>query len=435
MATVTISTSNTTVSLGGILGIGNTTAALTAETLTGVQVNLGLGAISNFVVDGSQDSNVIVDDVIGIVSTLTLDTDGADFTLNENGAVNIAILSGTTIDINNGGTFQASSALISASILSQAEVGFGTLGGSDIITKSAGFIAIDLLSSAGPITGFNSGSDVIIDEALDFAAVTGYSVSSATSVAGEGFVQTITVLAGNGVAGSSLNSNLTFAVAGDAALNTGSFATDAGPLNLTADDNGVAVTVCFLAGTMIATPDGEKAIEALKASDLILTADGRAVPVRWIGINTVATRFADPQRNMPIRISAGALGENAPKRDLLLSPDHALLLDGVLVQANALVDGVAIRRETQMPETFRYYHIEVEAHDLILAEGVASETFVDNVSRMAFDNWAEFMELCNGEPPTGEMSYPRAKSQRQLPETLRGHLAARAAQLQSRTAA
>jgi hypothetical protein len=186
---------------------------------------------------------------------------------------------------------------------------------------------------------------------------------------------------------------------------------------------------------MIATPDGEAAIETLQPGDMVLTADGHTVPVRWIGINTVATRFADSKRYMPIHIMPGALGEGLPKRDLKLSPDHALLLDGVLVQAGALINDVTINRVAWMPEQFRYYHIEMAAHDLIIAEGVAAETFVDNVSRMAFDNWQEFLDICDGEPPTGEMAYPRARSQRQLPPPLRARLAARSAQLQAQTAA
>ncbi len=312
--------------------------------------------------------------------------------------------------------------------MSSSHVSFGSGGGTDLITKSSGFIALDLLNNISPITGFDTSADIIDDQALDYAAITGYSISSPS-----GGAQTITVLTSD-------NTNLTFAIddasrPGGATLTSGSFALGTGPLHLSANGTGLALTLCFLGGTMIATPQGETAVEELQAGDLVLTADGRSVPVRWIGINTVATRFADPHRNLPIRITAGALGENMPQRDLRLSPDHAVLLDGLLVQANALINDVTIFREPWMPALFRYYHVEVAAHDLILAEGMPAETFVDNVSRMSFDNWEEFLAICDGEPPTGEMAYPRAKSQRQLPEALRQHLAARTAELQSRTAA
>jgi hypothetical protein len=184
---------------------------------------------------------------------------------------------------------------------------------------------------------------------------------------------------------------------------------------------------CFCAGTNIRTPDGDAPVETLKIGDIVLTASGQAVPVRWIGINTVSTRFADPLRVMPIRISAGALGENLPERDLLVSPDHAMFLGGILLQAGALVNGSSIAREARMPEIFTYYHVELADHELILAEGAATETFVDNVDRMAFDNWEEHERLYGSEADIVEMPYPRVRSARQLPMAMRRLLAARAA--------
>ena len=151
--------------------------------------------------------------------------------------------------------------------------------------------------------------------------------------------------------------------------------------------------VCFFPGTLVRTPAGEVAVETLRAGDLVLTACGRAAPVRWLGRQTVSTRFADPLRALPIRISAGALGENLPARDLLVSADHALLVDGVLAQAGALENGTTIRRDAGVPQVFTYWHVELADHALILAEGVPAETFIDNVARLAFDNWDEHEEV------------------------------------------
>ena len=189
------------------------------------------------------------------------------------------------------------------------------------------------------------------------------------------------------------------------------------------------VPPCFCAGTEIETAVGPVAVEALRIGDIVITNEGKTAPVRWIGRRAVAPHFMDPLKFMPIRIKAGALAEGVPARDLLLSPDHAVLVDGVLAQAGALVNGSSIVRETTAPESFTYYHIELADHALILAEGAAAETFVDNVDRMGFDNWAEYQALVQDQTPVVEMDLPRAKAHRQVPAGIRAMLSTRAAVL------
>jgi hypothetical protein len=174
-----------------------------------------------------------------------------------------------------------------------------------------------------------------------------------------------------------------------------------------------AYIVCFLAGVRIATPLGDRAIETLAPGDLVLTHDGRAAPVKWLWVQTVSTFFADPLRVAPVRVRAGALGENLPARDLLVSTDHGLWVNGALVQAGALVNGRTITREAELPERFCYFHVELQDHSLILAEGVPAETFLDAVGRRAFDNWRAY-EAVHGHPAAmAEMDLPRIKSARQ----------------------
>jgi len=186
------------------------------------------------------------------------------------------------------------------------------------------------------------------------------------------------------------------------------------------DTSGTEITVtCFAPGTRIATPSGEVAVEDLRAGDPVLTASGRVRPVRWLAVHTIAARFADPLHAWPIRISAGALGDNRPARDLLLSPGHALLLDGVLVQAGALVNGTSIVRAVRVPERLCYYHLELDTHDLLLAEGVPAESFLEGAEIVPFGNIAD---RTPPEAPT-ELPYPRVRSARQVPATLRARLA------------
>ena len=186
----------------------------------------------------------------------------------------------------------------------------------------------------------------------------------------------------------------------------------------------------FLAGTRIAVPGGEWPIESLAIGDLVLGADGLARPVRWIGRRRVVAAFADPLSSFPIRIAAGALAENRPARDLYLSPDHGLLLDGLLVQAATLVNGSTITRLDQPGERFTYFHIEFADHAVLLAEGAPAESFAATAGRRRFDNYSEYDALYGaGHGSIAEMDLPRVKSVRQLPPALRRRLNERAAMI------
>ncbi len=193
----------------------------------------------------------------------------------------------------------------------------------------------------------------------------------------------------------------------------------------TGADTGLIVdtVACFYPGTRIRTPTGDVAVEQLRIGDEVVTSACRVMPVLWIGRNTVSTRFADPLRVLPIRIKAGALARGVPRRDLLVSPDHALLVEEILIQAGALVNNVSIFRDSDVPETFVYYHVELAEHALILAEGTPAESFVDNIHRSAFDNWTEHQALY-GDAPIDEMDYPRAHSYRQVPREIAERLLA-----------
>jgi hypothetical protein len=201
--------------------------------------------------------------------------------------------------------------------------------------------------------------------------------------------------------------------------------------SVTADPNPTGTgsfLLCFMAGTRIATPGGEVAVEALEPGDLVVTSAGAAVPVRWIGRQTVSRHFADPERSLPMRIKAGALGGGLPRCDLLLSPGHAVCVDGMLVNAAALVNGTSIVRERDVAETFTYYHVELAEHLLLLAEGALAESFVDNAARENFDNWVE-RDGIETAAPIVEMDLPRVYAARQVPVATRRRLAAVAAQL------
>jgi len=143
---------------------------------------------------------------------------------------------------------------------------------------------------------------------------------------------------------------------------------------------------CYLRGTHILTETGEVLVEDLKIGDIVVTQSGTPRPVRWIGSrNLDPTRHPAPDRVQPIRIRANAFGDGVPHRDLLLSPDHAVLRDGVLVPVRLLVNGASIVRETQ-GGAITYYHVELDRHDILLAENLQAESFLDTGNRGMFDN-------------------------------------------------
>ncbi|MBV1836334.1 Hint domain-containing protein [Acetobacter estunensis] len=163
-----------------------------------------------------------------------------------------------------------------------------------------------------------------------------------------------------------------------------------------AADGGTLITYgvpCYCPGTQIATPKGERAIESLAIGDMVLTASGQVRPIRWIGRRSYDGRFAAGNPDiMPVLIKAGALGAGLPRRNLRVSPLHAMALEGHLIPASLLVNGVTITQPTRAQQV-DYIHIELDTHDLLLAEGAASETFVDDGSRNMFHNADEFAAL------------------------------------------
>jgi hypothetical protein len=150
---------------------------------------------------------------------------------------------------------------------------------------------------------------------------------------------------------------------------------------------------CYCPGTLIQTEHGEVPIERLAIGDNVLTASGVARPIKWIGRRSYAGRFLRGNRDiLPICIRAGALDDAVPKRDLWVSPHHAIYLDGILIEAKDLRNGVSIV-QAQSVATVDYFHIELETHDLLIAEGALAESFVDDDSRGMFHNAHEYAAL------------------------------------------
>jgi autotransporter passenger strand-loop-strand repeat protein len=133
---------------------------------------------------------------------------------------------------------------------------------------------------------------------------------------------------------------------------------------------------CFAEGTRLATPDGERPVETLRLGDLVLTISGAARPIMWIGQRRLdCQRHPEPLSAQPVRVRAHAFGPDLPRRDLILSPDHALFLEAVLIPVKYLVNGDGVARLDTAAVT--YHHIRLESHDIVLAEGLPAETYLE----------------------------------------------------------
>lgn len=192
---------------------------------------------------------------------------------------------------------------------------------------------------------------------------------------------------------------------------------------------------CFLTGTRILTASGYKLVEELQIGDKVQTAEGKLVDVKWIGYQTIdPNALTIPLRGNPVLVKAGALGNNLPARDLYLSPDHSLFIDGLLINAGALVNGVSIV-QTEPTETFVYHSVELENHALLTVEGTLAESYMPHhEDRANYDNGSEYERLY----PHGStlmlwpMDYPRVSSKTQVPSFVSQKLSNIAQQLEAR---
>ncbi len=205
-----------------------------------------------------------------------------------------------------------------------------------------------------------------------------------------GYAATPTVLFSfSGTDGANPEANLIFNSAGDLLLTTsaGGANGDGAVIELTPHN-----APCYCRGARILTERGEIAVEDLAIGDLVITASAELRPIVWIGYREIeVARHAFPVEILPVRVRKGAFGQGLPHRDLWLSPQHAVYLGGVLIPIVQLANGASVAQ--MRVETVSYFHVELESHDVLLAEGLPAESFLDCGSRSGFSNCEGFVEL------------------------------------------
>ncbi|MDR5858492.1 Hint domain-containing protein [Halomonas eurihalina] len=387
--------------------------------------NSGTQTISS---DNADDTNTLNITALG---SQELIVDGVEATVGNVAGVQAG--ASPTFTSTNGGSLTVDQGLLNVSGLNSFTFGIegassATLNASDLSTLN-GLNSYDVNfsgSEAGSFT-FNKGSISLLDD-YSFN-VTGMEAGDELNLGGgdwsldEGSILNpqdayrdgaLHLTQGNSVIGGSVNARIEmtqeeydeFAADPDAYLSGNTF-----------------TQVCFAAGTMIATPDGEVAVETLSIGDLVVTASGKQVPVKWIGHQTV-NRLRSSGSQAPVRISEGALAPNVPNQDLVLTASHGVLVDGLVINAGALVNHDSIDHVSwlELSESVTYYHVETENHEVILANGTEAETYIDYIDRQSFDNYAEYVALYGMETRVVEMPRHRISSRRLLPLAVRERL-------------
>lgn len=307
-------------------------------------------------------------------------------TLYGDGLVSAAgtIVNDGTIAATNNGNFSSSTGgtlELAASLggSGQVDIATGTtlkldgaiVGTAQTITFGAGTGMTLILGTPG------SSYSGAINELADFDRIefaNGTQITGATLTNGNTI--TLSTLAG-GISGQYAFTDVSFAAGTTTSFVTG---TDSNT------GNSYVQVFCLAEGTAIATETGEVAIEALEIGTRLPTLiGGSAEPVAWIGRRTVdCASHPRPQEVWPVRIAPGSFGPGLPHRPLLLSPDHAVLVEGVLIPVKYLIDDVCI---VQVPvASITYYHVELAHHDVVLAEGLPVETYLDVGERDRFEN-------------------------------------------------
>ena len=329
-------------------------------TAGGGTISLGTtGRLEGALVDSIQDIGTTPTEIMG---SGTVIAEGGVFQIGP--SVQVASGDITKFMIDPDATLSFADAVSGGTIVFQAASGSGVLDVAELSTFDAAVKGLVVGVGKNTATSY-----------IDFINVGTTASATLTNVTSSG--ATLTVFAGGvteviPIIGNYVGKDVNFVSDGNGGTNV--FITD---------------TPCFSAGTAILTPDGDVAVEAIQPGDVLMTfEDGRLVPhtVIWAGVREIdLTRHPKPASVAPIRFLQGALGDGMPHRDLVLSPDHCLFIDGALFPAKLLINGMTIVRDLT-PATVSYHHIELDRHAVLIAEGVAAESYLDTGNRAYFSN-------------------------------------------------
>jgi hypothetical protein len=350
----------------------------------------------------------------------TLDIAGsfaaADFTVTTlagSTTISLDVLSGITVSGSVAQTVGSGVTIFTPTLVSGVlDLTGGTVVAPVLVSSTLDIGAEGVISGAISLSG--SGSNLIIEPdsggstTIPANTITGFTAGDTIELAGVTFTGT------GGTYGAAVEDTYTVATAGTLTIDADGTiynlliadATIGQDNFVLSGDLGITETACYAAGTHIATAVGEMKVEDLEIGDYVETLDGSLQKIKWIGRRSYDGRFIAGNKDvLPICIAKGAIGDDIPWRDLFVSPGHAICIDGALIHAFRLVNGVSITQVSSV-DSVTYYHIETENHEVIFAENCPAETFLDENFRAQFQNAAEFHALYPNQSSTNTTCLP-----------------------------
>jgi hypothetical protein len=328
-------------------------------------------------VDGGGGTNTLL--FTSAASSGTLTGQGAVFTNFSQGSVATGaqwtvagdVTLGTGVTLSTLGTLTVAGTLSSGNdgirLVGGTIIDSGTIAGTAPIAFGTGVNLLTVGTSAAAITGTIAGFTGIHDT-IDLKGLSDSGNNATTSF--NTLTNVLTVTGSSGSVQLHLGSG-SYTGNAWAATNDGS--------------NGTLITpICFLPGTAIATPDGEKPIERLAVGDLILTASGQVRPIVWIGTGRVLATRGQRGVATPVIVRKDALAPNVPNRDLHVTKAHAVYIDDVLIPVEFLVNHRTIVWDDRAQEV-ELYHVELATHDILIANGAPAESYRED-NRWMFRN-------------------------------------------------
>ena len=284
----------------------------------------------------------------------------SNITVSAAGSLNLAsgaVMSAATVSLENGG---------------QATI-WADAGGTIIMGGSTNTgLVVSGLASGGTLSTVISGFDGTSGGASDGVTIAGLSQANVKNVVNSSDGNSVTINLVNG-------SPITLNIPGIGQQQYVEFTKD-----------GMLFEVCFLAGSMLRTPTGERAVEDMAIGDEICVYDWRNAAeltrsVKWVGHKKMVVRshLPDDEAGYPVRILKNAVSDGVPYKDLLVTPEHCLFFDGQFIPVRMLVNGRSIFYDRSFT-SYTYYHVETDPHSVIWADGTLTESYLDTGNRSTF---------------------------------------------------